>query len=274
MLLKFLISLLKSDILVKVSKTLYETLNIDKGEYSFECFDECEEIKQANYILSFGGDGTFLNTANYIKNYNIPIIGINMGRLGFLTCVSIEDLDKLFEALKNDTIKSETRSLIEIDVENNPFGKNNTGLNEIAIHKKNIVSLLTIKAYINGEYLNTYWADGLLIATPTGSTAYSLSLGGPIISPESNTFVITPIAPHTLTIRPIIVPDNVIIELIVSSREGEFYTSIDSQYKTFKHQTTLKIYKSNKSIILGILENQNFYEKIRKKLMWGNDIRN
>lgn len=253
---------------------LHDIINKSGLTIDYPTYSQVDQLTDADLFLSIGGDGTFLNASNFLNKTQIPIIGINLGRLGFLAGLSLDEIDTFTEQLTRNEYTVEKRSLIELDILNNPFGNKNFGLNEIAIHKKDTLSFLTIHAYINGDLLSTFWADGLLVATPTGSTAYSLSLGGPIITPNSKNFVITPIAPHTLTVRPIVVPDDSILEFKIESREGEFNVSIDSNCKTFKDKTILKLVKSNHELMYMKLKEQNFYEKLRKKLMWGSDVRN
>ncbi len=251
-----------------ISENLYFTPRISK------LFNEIDELKtEIDVIFSIGGDGTFLECASLIKKRDIPIVGINSGRLGFLASISKIDietaLNRLFE--KNFTI--EKRTLLKAEIENK-FVDFSYALNEITVLKKDNSSMINIEVFINDSYLNTYWADGLIVSTPTGSTAYSLSSGGPIILPGSKNFVITPIAPHTLTVRPIVVPDEVTLKIKVNGRGQQFLLALDSRSDFIDYNTEIIISKAEYSINMVRLDNIDFFETIRKKLMWGLDIRN
>jgi len=225
-------------------------------------------------LISIGGDGTILDTITAIGDSEIPIVGFNTGRLGFLANNAKEDAKQIVEMLFNGTYELEQRSLLSLETDDELFGKNNFALNELTVHKKDSSSMMTIHTYINDEYLNSYWADGLILSTPTGSTAYSLSCGGPILIPQSKNFVINPIAPHNLSARPLIVPDDVEIKLRIEGREDEFLATLDSRTRTINNATELKIVKSQFCINLVKFEGQNFYNTIRNKLLWGMDKRN
>ena len=225
-------------------------------------------------LISIGGDGTILDTITAIGDSEIPIVGFNTGRLGFLANNAKEEAKQIVEMLLKSDYDLEQRSLLSLETDDKLFGKNNFALNELTVHKKDSASMMTIHTYINDEYLNSYWADGLIIATPTGSTAYSLSCGGPILIPQSKNFVINPIAPHNLSARPIIVPDDVEIKLRIEGREDEFLATLDSRSRTISNETELKIVKSKFGINLVKFEGQNFYNTIRNKLLWGMDKRN
>ena len=226
-------------------------------------------------MISFGGDGTLLDTVTMIKNSNIPVLGINAGRLGFLANINQDDILLAVKALKNRDYNLDERSLL--NVENQIIlSKNNSNfaLNEITLHKKDSSSMLKIEAFLDDEFLNTYWADGLVIATPTGSTAYSLSCGGPIIIPGSNNFVITPISPHNLNLRPMVVGDNVSIKLKAASRESFFLVSMDSRSVTLENNEEILIKKADFKLQLIELPDHNFLKTVRNKLFWGKDSRN
>ncbi len=234
-----------------------------------------EDINTApDILISVGGDGTILDTITAIGDSEIPIVGFNTGRLGFLANNAKEEAKQIVEMLLRGDYELEQRSLLSLKTDDKLFGKNNFALNELTVHKKDSSSMMTIHTYINDEYLNSYWADGLIIATPTGSTAYSLSCGGPILIPQSKNFVINPIAPHNLSARPIIVPDDVEIKLRIEGREDEFLATLDSRTRTISNDTDLKIVKSKFYINLVKFEGQNFYNTIRNKLLWGIDKRN
>lgn len=237
-----------------------------------------EEIIQdddftADIAVCMGGDGTFLNVAQIVGHKQIPILGINTGRLGFLASFSPEDMDKAIIDICNGRYGTEERGLLhiscdELDIEDYPFA-----LNEIAILKHDIASMISIHTSINGEYLTTYQADGLIISTPTGSTAYSLSVGGPIIVPQSDTISLTPVAPHSLNMRPIVLCDNSEISLCVESRSHNFLISIDGRSHSYKEKIILHIRKAPYSIKVVTTEGQSFFSTLRRKMMWGADRR-
>ena len=234
-----------------------------------------EDVDTApDMLISIGGDGTILDTVTSIGDSEIPIVGFNTGRLGFLANNAKEDAKQIVEMLMNGNYELEQRSLLSLETNDKLFGENNFALNELTVHKKDSASMMTIHTYINDEYLNSYWADGLILSTPTGSTAYSLSCGGPILIPQSKSFVINPIAPHNLSARPIIVSDDVEIKLRIEGREDEFLATLDSRTRTISNDTELKVVKSQFCINLVKFEEQNFYNTIRNKLLWGMDKRN
>ncbi len=224
-------------------------------------------------LISLGGDGTMLEAIRLVRNNNIPIIGINTGRLGFLANIAADEIEESIGELVKGNFELETRSLIAFDCCNNPFFDFPFALNEITIQKHD-TSLITIETAIDGLDLNKYWADGLIVSTPTGSTAYSLSVGGPIVAPDCNALIISPIASHNLTVRPIIIPDHKIITLKAISRSGKFLVTLDSQTKVFDSETEITLRIANFTVQLIRLPNHSFYQTIRKKLMWGADVRN
>ena len=226
-----------------------------------------------DFLFTIGGDGTILDTISSIKK-GIPIVAVNSGRLGFLSNTAKTEIKEVISQLKSKDYRIEERTMINLDSKAKLFGKYNFALNELTVHKKDSSSMVTIHVYVNGLFLNSYWADGLIIATPTGSTAYSLSCGGPIVMPNSDNFVITPIAPHNLSIRPIIVPDDSVIELKIEGREEKFLATLDSRSEEISGDNVLKISKSKLKINLVQFPNQNFFNTIRNKLMWGADKRN
>jgi NAD+ kinase len=238
-------------------------------------FHKHHEIKgKVDFMISIGGDGCMLDTVLLVRDSEIPVLGINTGRLGFLSNISIQEIDMAIDALQNKKFKVDKRSLLRVESVDNLFGETNFALNELTIHKKDSSSMITIHAYINEQYLNSYWADGLIIATPTGSTAYSLSCAGPIVVPGSENFVITPIAPHNLNVRPVVVSDNSIIKLKIEGRGMQFLASLDSRSETIDSKYELTIVKENFKMSLIQLEHQDFLRTIRNKLMWGIDKRN
>lgn len=237
-------------------------------------FNDHKDIcKEVDLIFSLGGDGTFLETISFVRDYNIPIVGINTGRLGFLSYISREDIADALDAIFNKKYSLEHRVLIKLVSSVDLFEGFNYALNEVTIQKKDS-TMITIHAYLNNEYLNSYWADGLIISTPTGSTAYSLSVGGPIVIPNSSNFIISPIAPHNLTVRPIVVPDSNEIVLKVNSRNSKYLASLDYRSEILDTSVELTLKRADFTIKILKLENHSFYSTIRNKLMWGADKRN
>ena len=240
----------------------FSTFTASKGlDASFDMF------------VSFGGDGTILDTITSIKK-GIPVVGVNSGRLGFLSNTAKTDIKKVIRQLMNNEYRIEERAMLNLETKSKLFGKYNFALNELTIHKKDSSSMITIHIFVNGIFLNSYWADGVIIATPTGSTAYSLSCGGPILMPNSNNFVITPIAPHNLNIRPMVVPDDSVIELKVEGRDQKFLATLDSRSEEISIENLLVVTKSELKINLVQFPNQDFFKTIRNKLLWGADKRN
>jgi len=253
--------------------------NFLKHNSSFELpektFSTYEELKgKVDFLFTLGGDGTMLDTIALVRDTGIPIVGINTGRLGFLASISKDKISNAVEAIFKGRYDLDKRSLIRLETNSSLFGDVNYALNEITIHKKDSSSMIIIHTYLNGEYLNSYWADGLIIATPTGSTGYSLSCGGPIIVPQSENFVITPIAPHNLNVRPIVVSDKYVISLEVEGRSQYFLASLDSRSVTIDSSIQLAARKENFMVNIVRLDNENFLGTIRNKLMWGLDLRN
>jgi NAD+ kinase len=236
------------------------------------------QIRDGNFdvdiALSLGGDGTFLRTAALIGEKNIPVLGINAGSLGFLADIPDEDIEKTLEEVFRKEYKIRERSLLELKCDNDPFQGFNHALNEIAILKRDNSSMITIHTYLNEQYLTSYRADGLIVATPTGSTAYSMSVNGPIIVPSAKSLVLSPIAPHSLTVRPLVIPDDYKILLEVESRSKNFRVAIDGNSKCFPSGIKLSIQKAGFSIKVIKRYEQTFYETLRNKLMWGSDRRN
>ena len=232
-------------------------------------------MHQVDFMFSLGGDGTLLDTVTIVKNSNIPIVGINIGRLGFLSSIGKEEIAGFISALDAGSYTRDVRSLIHLD-SNLPglFGNDHYALNEFTIHKKDSSAMITIHTYINGEFLMSYWADGLIISTPTGSTGYSLSCGGPIIFPTSENFVITPVAPHNLNIRPIVVSDDSVISFEIEGRSEHFLITLDSRFETVDSSVQLAVRKENFQVTLLRLNEQNFLDTLRNKLGLGRDERN
>ncbi|MBK5285992.1 MAG: NAD kinase [Bacteroidia bacterium] len=241
----------------------------------YDTFNSRHDLKgNADFMLSIGGDGTLLDTVSLIHDSLIPVIGINIGRLGFLSSVFVEELPHTLDCLDKHHYVLDPRSLLRLETSNNLFGENNIALNDLTIQNKQSSSMMTINAYLNGEYLNSYWADGLIISTPTGSTGYSLSCGGPIMMPQAESFILTPIAPHNLNVRPVIVSDKNIISLEIKGRSNNFLATLDSRSETIEESVQLAVRKESFPLNLIRLSNENFLTTLRKKLNWGLDKRN
>lgn len=245
-----------------------------EGE-EFKLFNSGSEIRgQVDFLFSLGGDGTILDTLTLVQDSGIPVLGINIGRLGFLSSISQEEIVQAIESLEKGHFSLDKRSLLRLESNRSLFGDVNYALNELTIHKKDSSSMIIINTFLNGEYLNSYWADGLIIATPTGSTGYSLSCGGPIIVPYSDNFVITPIAPHNLNVRPIVVSDKNVVSLEVEGRSQYFLASLDSRSVTIDSSISLAVRKEDFTMNLVRIADDNFLGTLRKKLNWGLDSRN
>ncbi len=236
-----------------------------------ESKDLTEEIE---FIISLGGDGTLLDTITLVRNKHIAIMGINFGRLGFLASIGHEEVRSAVKAIANRTYVVDKRTLIHVDASVPLFGDVPYALNEFSIHKRDVAPMIKIHTYLNGEFLNTYWADGLIVATPTGSTGYSLSCNGPVVFPDSGSFVITPVAPHNLNVRPIIVPDNNIISFSIESRSDEIICALDSRRELVSKDIQLAVRKEEFNISLVRLSENNFLQTLQNKLTWGLDKRN
>ena len=234
-----------------------------------------EDLTDAiDFIISLGGDGTLLDTVTLVRNKNIPVMGINFGRLGFLASIGRDEMETAVNALMKRTMVIDKRVMIHLDSNIPLFGHVPYGLNEFAIHKRDTAPMIKIHTYLNGEFLNTYWADGLIVATPTGSTGYSLSCNGPVVFPESGSFVITPVAPHNLNVRPIVVPDDNIISFEVESRSDFIICALDSRREIINKNVELAVRKESFMFNLVRLNEINFLQTLRTKLTWGFDKRN
>jgi len=232
-----------------------------------------EIIGNADLMLSIGGDGTFLQSVTIVQDYGIPIIGINTGRLGFLANISPENIESSLDAIIKGSYEVEHRTLASLSLSAGELSGFSCALNEVSIQKEHS-TMITIHAYLNDVLLNSYWADGLVISTPTGSTAYSLSLGGPIATPDSGNFIISPLAPHNLTIRPVIVPDHNVIRLVVKSSDSSFMLTLDSRAEIFSTDVEIIIKRADFTIKTIRIVGNTFYDNLRNKLLWGMDKRN
>jgi NAD+ kinase len=268
----------KKEIDAYIETEFYNLINDNEPNKIDYLFDKQFDTLDTSFdlFISIGGDGTILRAITFIKNLGIPIIGINTGRLGFLATIPVNDIEIAIQNIINGKYRISERSLltIETSVENKDIDSMNFALNEIAVSRKNTTSMITVETFLDGEYLTSYWSDGLIVSTPTGSTGYSLSCGGPVITPETNSFVITPIAPHNLSARPLIIPDATEIQLKVTGREESHLVSLDSRIATLENGTIIKIKKAPFTIKMVDLLNESFLTTLRKKLLWGEDKRN
>jgi NAD+ kinase len=273
-----LLSISKSENIILLIEKKYNSILLKKSKISHnhKLFSSYEDLDNTvDLMITIGGDGTLLRSITFVRDLGIPIIGINTGRLGFLATLNQELLNIELKKILKGEFNVEERSLIEVNIDNNnDFSDFNFALNEVSVGRKNTTSMIEIKTTLNGEYLNTYWADGLIVSTPTGSTGYSLSCGGPIMTPSSQTFSITPIAPHNLNARPLVISDEIKIELSVEGREESHLLSLDSRINSLKNNVKIKIKKANYKIKLASFKNNSFYKTLRSKLLWGEDRRN
>ena len=242
----------------------------------FEVFHAPKDIlsRHVDLFVSIGGDGTFLDGVKYIFGSKIPIVGLNTGRLGFLSRISTDDLESAFKHIEDGNAGIAHRSVIELNSEPSLFGEYNFALNEMTIHKNDSSSMIIIHAYMDGEFLNSYWADGLIVSTPTGSTAYSMSCGGPIVFPGSNNFIITPVAPHNLNVRPIVIPDRASLTFKVEGRSDSFLVSLDSRTEVISSDVQLTVSRHENTVRLIKLPDYSYLKTLRNKLNWGLDKRN
>ncbi len=243
----------------------YSTANI---------YSHHEELENTDFLFSIGGDGTFLESVSFAGPQQIPLLGINTGRLGFLATTPREKILQAIDSIYKHTYKFEERTLIHLDSDIDLFNGVNFALNEFAILKRDISSMIVVHTYINGEYLNSYWADGLIISTPTGSTGYSLSCGGPLVMPSTNNFIISPVSPHNLNVRPMIVPDSSILSFEIEARNKNFLISLDSRSKSVPVRTKLTVRREKFKAKIVELEGYNYFQTLRNKLNWGLDLRN
>lgn len=239
-----------------------------------ETFSSHEDLPNSiDLFFTFGGDGTILSAATLIQDKNIPVVGVNTGRLGFLATINLEALSESLENIFSGNYLISSRSLIEVHTDDAeiefPFA-----LNEITVTRRETTSMITVDAYVNGEFLNSYWADGLIVSTPTGSTGYSLSCGGPIVHPENNTFIITAIAPHNLNVRPYMISDHSVLNLRIHSRVGEYFLSLDARNKPLSTEVKLELKKAKFKIKIVEPNDKTYLMTLREKMFWGSDRRN
>ncbi len=238
-------------------------------------FNSHVDLKEdADMLFSIGGDGTILDTVPYVRDSGIPILGFNLGRLGFLSSVPKNEIEQALENVFKGDYYLNKRALLQLDQPQNIFGDLNFALNDLTIYRNNTTSLIVVHVYVDDKFLNSYWGDGLIVSTPTGSTAYSLSVGGPIISPGSQNFVIAPIASHNLTVRPIVIRDSSVIKIKIEGREDKYLMTMDSRHSTINKEDELLIRRCDFEVNLVELKNKDFFSTIRDKLLWGVDTRN
>ncbi len=245
--------------------------------FSIPTFSSYSDLDHSyDMLISVGGDGTFLRAATLVRDLGIPILGINAGRLGFLATVQQENLERFLQLVleKKHTISKRTLLSLDCSPEVDAFKQLNFAMNDVTVNRKDTTSMITIDTYLNDEYLTSYWADGLIISTPTGSTGYSLSCGGPILAPTTESLVLTPIAPHNLNARPIVIPDDTVIKLKVSGREENYLVSLDSRISAVKNNSTITIKKTSFKINMVEIPEETFLKTLRNKLLFGEDKRN
>ena len=263
---------------VFIEEDFYDLLQKeDKDIQKYDCFKTFQKLDASfELLISIGGDGTILRAITYVRDMGIPIVGINTGRLGFLATIQTNQIEKAINSILEKRYKISERTLLSIKTlpENKEILHTNFALNEIAVSRKNTTSMITVATHLNKEYLTSYWADGLIVSTPTGSTGYSLSCGGPVISPDANNFALTPIAPHNLSARPLVIPDGTEISLKVDGREDDYLISLDSRIATLPNSTIVTIKKADFKIKMVELLDESFIDTLRKKLLWGEDKRN
>ena len=263
----------KADIFV--SSKFHKNLKSSSfSRFKLKTYEQGDNLKNLNLFLSIGGDGTLLDSVTHIGKTEVPILGINTGRLGFLATISREETEGALELIFKKEFRLDNRSLLKLESDHDLFNGFNFGLNDFTIVKKDTSSMITVHTFIDGELLNSYWSDGIIVATPTGSTGYSLSCGGPLVFPRSGNFVITPVSPHNLTVRPIVVSDECEITFQVEGRSKKYLVSLDSRIATVDETVKLKVVKANFKVNLIEVKGHHYFKTLRQKLNWGLDIRN
>lgn len=255
---------------LELIQSAWKEFDVDK------VYNSTSELREhdVDYVVTLGGDGTILSCVAFLGDTDIPIMGINLGRMGFLASTEMRFTEDALDVLRNGTYRVSERRLLEVDMDSDLFGKSSFALNDFTLHKRDTSSMVIIKTTVDGQFLNTYWADGLIIATPTGSTGYSLSCGGPILFPSSGNFVLTPIAPHNLNVRPIVISDESEILLEIEGRSSKFLATLDSRSKAIGDQHRIRVFKSKIKAQLIQLPETTFAETLKKKMGWGTDVRN
>lgn len=277
---------------IPLIEKIFQTLTVHKAElyvstkfekylkasvfrkFNWKNYREGDNLKKLDAFLSIGGDGTLLESVTHVGPRQTPILGINTGRLGFLATTSKEEIETALTQVIKGEFTLDKRSLLRLESNKKLFGKLNFALNDFTIVKKDSSSMITVHTYIDGEFLNSYWADGLIVSTPTGSTGYSLSCGGPLVFPRSGNFVLTPVSPHNLTVRPIVVSDDAELTFEVEGRSKKFLVSMDSRIAVVDESVRLRVVKERFNVNLISLKGQHYFKTMRQKLNWGLDIRN
>ena len=256
------------------SKFLKHVKSSKINSYNLKVFEASDSLKALDFFISLGGDGTLLESVTYIGKAEVPILGINTGRLGFLATVSREDVEKSLENIFKGNYKIDERTVLKLVSDPVLFDGLSFALNDFTIMKKDTSSMITVHVFVDGELLNSYWSDGIIVATPTGSTGYSLSCGGPLVYPKSESFILTPVSPHNLTARPIVLSDNSEITFQIEGRSKKFLISMDSRFETIDDSVKLKLKKEKFKVKLIQLHDYHYFSTLRQKLNWGIDIRN
>lgn len=263
----------KAEIIVSSSFSKYLKGPVFK-KIKLKTYEPGHAFKDVGLFISIGGDGTLLDSITHIGLFQTPILGINTGRLGFLATISQEETDRVLQNVFDGNYTLDKRTVLRLQSNKDTFGKLNFALNDFTVMKKDSSSMITIHTFIDGEFLNSYWADGIIVSTPTGSTGYSLSCGGPLIFPRSGNFVITPVSPHTLTVRPIVVSDSSEITFQIEGRSKRFLVSLDSRIASVDSSIKLRVTKADFKVNLIQLEDHHYFKTLRQKLNWGLDVRN
>jgi NAD+ kinase len=256
------------------AKFLRQVKSSKLHSYKIKSFDHGDSLRSLDFFFSLGGDGTLLDSVTYIGKAETPILGINTGRLGFLATISRDEIEQALDNLTRKNYTIDSRSVVKLVSNPRLFGGQNFALNDFTIMKKDSSSMITVHVSVNGELLNSYWADGIIVSTPTGSTGYSLSCAGPLVHPQSRSFIITPVSPHTLTARPIVVSDDAEISFEIEGRSKKFLISLDSRFETIDETVKLKLEKGNFQVKLVQLPGKTYFNTLRQKLNWGLDVRN
>ncbi len=259
---------------VSVSESFSDSLKQQNLDSKLEVFKKGDNISNLDAIVTLGGDGTLLEAVTYVGSQNVPILGINTGRLGFLASTAKENIEATIAELIKGDFTFDERSLISLETNNRLFNGNNFAMNDFAILKKDTSSMIVVNAYIDGNFLNSYWADGVIVSTPTGSTGYSMSCGGPLVLPHCENFIITPVSPHNLTVRPIVVPDNSHLSFTIEGRTKNYLVALDSRLATVDDTVELNVRKADFKVKLIQLKDNNYLKTLRQKLNWGLDVRN
>jgi NAD+ kinase len=255
---------------------LQEIIHHVKFPGPYAAFDEYRDfqVHRIDYVIVLGGDGTMLNAVTLVRNSEVPMLGINLGRMGFLNNIEKTHISEAFDKLKRGMYQIDERSTLYLESTPGLFGDMPFALNDCTILKRDTSSMITVHTFVNGDYLNSYWADGIVLATPTGSTGYSLSCGGPVITPDSSNFVLTPVAPHNLNVRPIVISDTSVVSFEIEGRADNFICTLDSRFELIGARHQLAVRKNDFSVKLVQLQDETFLKTIREKLAWGKDIRN